>query len=141
MTIHTPVHVGVVAGKPLRFFRSPKPGPQMPWHAHDDLLSCLDLPDDLKLDFRRRLVGPWKADVRTVAVAEGVVTIAPHFIAQGLIGAAIEIGPVKSAKQVERDYHREGTIALELLAKAATGDLGPIAQFEYAMAAAKNPRA
>jgi hypothetical protein len=61
--------------------------------------------------------GPFKGDVRTVATAGGIVTIAPHVCAQGLIGAAVQAGIVGP------DF--------------MTGDLPPVAAVEMAIAAAR----
>jgi hypothetical protein len=43
--IIAPLHVGIVGGQPLRFFRSPLNDgrPDLPWHAVDDLQQCLRL--------------------------------------------------------------------------------------------------
>jgi ethanolamine utilization microcompartment shell protein EutS len=104
----------------------------LPWHVHDDLAACLGLPRDARRQFRQRKIGgPFKGDVRTVATASGIVTIAPHFAAQGLIGAAIEAGMASIAFD---DQYSAATIAAF---KVITGDLPPMAAVELAIAATK----
>lgn len=105
-TLISPAHVGSLNGQPLRFFKAPVQGPHLPWHAVEDLHACLALPCDLRLHFQRRLQSSeWKGDIRTVATADGIVTIAPHFVAQGLIGAIIEVGQATAA--IEIQYARQ----------------------------------
>lgn len=98
-----PAFVGRLNDKPLRFFKAPLPGPHLPWHAAEDLHQCLALPRDLRRHFQQRLKSSeWKDHVRTVAIAEGIVTIAPHFVAQGLIGAMQDVG--RADARVEARY-------------------------------------
>lgn len=82
-----PLHVGRLNGRPLRFFRAPLAGTHLPWHAFDDLQACLALPEDVRAGLKRDLMADWGRDVRTVATVEGIVTIAPHWMAAGLVGA------------------------------------------------------
>lgn len=115
-----PLHVCTIAGHTFRFFRSPLAGPDFPWHAVDDLHACLALPRDLRRHFQRWLKnGPYKDDVRTVATADGIALIAPHFAAQGLLGAATELcaamGVMSNAKTVDSEYCHAGGEALKKL--------------------------
>jgi hypothetical protein len=73
--------------------------------------------------------GPFKADVRTVATASGIVTIAPHSAAQGLIGAAVQVGMASPTLE-----YVDAAIAAF---KVITGDLPPMAALELAIAATK----
>jgi hypothetical protein len=75
--------------------------------------------------------GPFKAHVRAVATADGIVTIAPHFAAQGLIGAAVEAGMASAA------FEDRYTAAAIAAFKVMTGDLPPMAALELAIAATK----
>lgn len=127
-----PIHTGTLNGKPLRFFKAPLPGPHLLWHAPDDLHACLRLPDDLRADFRRKLVGEYADDVRTVATGDGIVTIGPHWMAQGLIGAMIEVGIAKT--DLEIAYAQEATAAWNVL----TGDLPPEVAVHMMIAAYRN---
>ena len=68
----------------------------------------------------------------TTATIDGVTTIAPHWMAQGLIDAAVEFGAATAS--IERDYVREGVKALDAL----TGNLPPMASMQFAIAAAAN---
>ncbi|GJD36588.1 hypothetical protein [Methylobacterium aerolatum] len=99
--ILVPSYTGTLNNKPLRFFMAPLPGPHLPWHAPEDLQHCLDLPRDLRRDFQRKLrSSEWKDDIRTVATSDGIVTIAPHFMAQGLIGAMQDVGRADAKTEV-----------------------------------------
>jgi hypothetical protein len=96
-----PAFTGTLNDKPLRFFKAPMPESHLPWHAAEDLHACLDLPRDLRRYFQQQLrSSEWKADVQTVATASGIVTIAPHFIAQGLIGAMIDVGQSPASTEI-----------------------------------------
>ena len=75
--------------------------------------------------------GPFKGDVRTVATASGIITIAPHFAAQGLIGAAVEAGLASAS------FEDRYTAAAIAAFKVMTGDLPPLAAVEMAIAATK----
>lgn len=83
----SPLHVDRLNGRPLRFFRAPLAGTHLPWHAFDDMQACLALPEGLRIALKRDLMADWSRDVRTVATADGLVTIAPHWMAAGLVGA------------------------------------------------------
>jgi hypothetical protein len=91
-----PLHVAIVAGHPLRFFRSPLNDgrPDMPWVAIDELGRCVGLN---RADRRIHLavfhrVPAFKKMVRTIATRDGPVTIAPHALAQLVLGALIRHG-------------------------------------------------
>ncbi|MGA2493331.1 MAG: hypothetical protein ABSF67_10315 [Roseiarcus sp.] len=132
-SIIAPLHTAPLGVATLRFFRPPSAMPDVPWHAYDDLLRCIDLPRAAHRQFHQMLTsGPFKGDVRTVATSDGIVTIAPHFIAQGLIGAAIEAWGARP--ELEMEY----TKALVAAMKQLTGDLPPFASFEFVLAAARN---
>lgn len=129
------LHTGRVGAADLRFFASPASRPDLLWHAHDDLVRCLGLPEDLRREFHRALAnGPFKNDVRMVATATaiGIATtaIAPHFAAQGLIGAAIEIG--LADERFEAAYVAAGIEAM----KALTAGMTAQAAIAFALAAA-----
>lgn len=86
----SPIYIGALNGKPLRFFKAPTDEPQLVWHAWDDLVACASLPRDLGERFQRSLRRDYPNAIRTVATVEGIVTIAPHWMAQGFIGSMIE---------------------------------------------------
>jgi hypothetical protein len=130
-----PLHVATLGNSTLRFFKSPLSGPALPWHVSDDLAACLGLPRDARRQFRQMLMsGPFKADVRAVATADGIVTIAPHFAAQGLIGAALEAGMASAA------FEDQYTAAAITAFKTMTSELPPLAAVELAIAATKTSR-
>ena len=128
----TPLSTGIINGSSVRFFKAPLPEPHLPWHAAADLQRALKLPRDLRRHLLRMTQESWPGALRTVATADGLVTIAPHYLAQGIIGAAIEKGYVPTS--IEFEYTRAGAAAMEALGEG----LPPIAQFELAMIAAKN---
>lgn len=114
MTLSTPVFTGTLNGSPLRFFKAPLQGAQIPWHAADDLYRCLKLPRDLRRHFQQRLKSSeWKDDVQTVATADGIATIAPHFIAQGVIGAMQDVG--RADTTIEMHYAKQVKEAWDFL--------------------------
>lgn len=116
-----PVHTGCLNGRPLRFFRAPTSGTQLPWHAWEDMQACLDLSHDLRGHFRRCLMEDWASDVRTIATAEGIVTIAPHWMAQGVVAAIGEIRGTEAALTMA--YQEQMFGAWQKL----TGDMPPAA--------------
>lgn len=129
MALVSPIYIGTLNKKPLRFFKAPLSGPHLVWHAFDDLLACLKLPKSLQKDFRQKLKLDWSSDVRTVPTSDGIVTISPHWMAQGLIGSMIEVGMVNP--KTEMAYTKEAVAAWN----ATTGDLPPMAGFDLMIAA------
>ncbi|WP_424138672.1 hypothetical protein [Roseomonas chloroacetimidivorans] len=127
-----PIHTHVVNGHPVRFFRSPFQGPDMPWHGAEDLLKALDLPREFRRQQISRLHSEWKSDIRTVATADGIVVIAPHFMARGMIDGMKQIG--RLTDDVDADYCHGASAAMEVI----TADIAdPVGQFEYVMHAFK----
>lgn len=113
MSLQTTLHTADVNGKPVRFFRSPQQGPDFPWHVADDLFLALGFPRPVRKEFQRRLKADHADDVRTVATSDGIVTIAPHYMAQGAIGAGIDIGCTPTT--AEASYARAGVVCLNLI--------------------------
>ncbi|ATQ66890.1 MULTISPECIES: hypothetical protein [Methylosinus] len=110
MTVIAPLQIAPLGASTLRFFRSPRPGADFLWHAFDDLLACMALPRDRRRIFKRKLAADWRAEVKTIATRDGIVTIAPHYMAQGLISAMISEGYVRPS--FEHDYSKAGSDAL-----------------------------
>jgi len=131
-----PIHVATINGVSVRFFRGPAAAPDMPWHAHEELLAALALPRDLRRALKAALLKNWKEACRTVEVDGEPVLIAPHFVAQGYIGVAQEVGKdfTKTPDIVDREYSRAGAMALKIL----TTGLGPADSVEFAMQAFHN---
>jgi hypothetical protein len=98
-----PLHVGMASGQPLRFFRTPinDGRPDLHWHAVDDLHRCLGLNREQRRFFQRKLQ-EW-GDIQTVATADGIITVAPHYMAQGVIDAMIEQGMAPTTIRSEYD--------------------------------------
>lgn len=125
-----PLHSIDLAAHRLRFFRPPLPGPHLPWHSADDLQRCLDLPPAARLKILRD--NPFRAATRTVATPEGIATIAPHFMAQGLIAGALDFGLIQPG--FESSYVKGAMAALRQL----MGDLPPMARLAFALTAFDN---
>jgi hypothetical protein len=108
-----PLHVAAVGQHSLRFFASPLNDgrPDLPWHAVDDLHQCLRLDRRQRRIFLAKL-RKWKQP-HTVATATGIVTLAPHFMAQGTVDAWVEDGYVPAS--VRDEYDHASSEALEKL--------------------------
>ena len=130
--LSTPLHVGVINGRDVRFFRDPSGKPGLPWHVADDLFRAADLPRNVRRHLIETAQKAFGDELRTIPTADGVVTIAPHTAAQAFLhGVAKASG---GRVDLEREYIAAGVNAMDKL----TGDLPPVARFEFAMAAAKN---
>lgn len=94
MSKATPIlHTGTVAGRSVRFYRSPLACPDLPWHSVEDLQLALGFPRDL----RRKLVtqiaaGQQANEARTVTTDSGTALIGPHYMAACLISTGSDIG-------------------------------------------------
>jgi hypothetical protein len=98
--VNDPLHIATVGGQPLRFFKTPLNDgrPDFPWHCVDDLYCCL------KFNRGERKWLQQKARIgerRTIATADGLVIVAPHCVAQGVIEAAIEMGRATERAGIE----------------------------------------
>lgn len=127
-----PVFSGSLGGRPLRFFKAPRPGPHLVWHAVDDLHHCLAMPRDLRRHYRQQLQRDYRKDVETIATDQGIDIIAPHWMAQGLIQGLEEVR--FAPRGTETAYAMEAGRAQ----KALFGDLPPAAGIEMAIAAFRN---
>jgi hypothetical protein len=117
--LQEPVYTGTLNDKPLRFFKTPRiGGPELPWHSFDDLLVCCGWPRDMRREFRAQLHGEWKSSVATVAPGGAPITIAPHWMAQGIIGAAIERGRLKPPAEIV--YARQAVKAWNAIGGSGT---------------------
>jgi len=138
MTIPTaPIHTDRLNGQPVRFFKGPTGGPELPWHAVEDLYRALGLPCAVRRQLLRMTQEIWGQELRTVATPDGLVTIAPHYVAQDLLGAATELmGACAKARTdlLEREYAHAGGKALKKLA----GDLPPLASVAVALQALRS---
>lgn len=132
MSIVTPISTGSVNGKSVRFFRSPLDGPDMPWHSVDDLYVALAFSRQLRRHFKQMLQGTWRNDVRTVATAEGITTIAPHYMAQGLIGSLEHFQP-EGAVLRDREYQLAASRAMTVI----TQGMAPSMALDFVMQAFK----
>lgn len=90
LKITEPLILGEFESLSVRYFRSPLyekfRQPDMPWHAIDDLHPALLPSTEAAVHLKRALRTDWY-EPKTVATSEGLVTIAPHFMAEGLFEA------------------------------------------------------
>lgn len=107
-----PLHIATIRGHQLRFYRTPNEDgrPDMPWHSVDDLAQCFGA----SRSHRRAMFKQLRAcGFKTIATADGIVTIAPHFAAQGAIAAAQAC--IGGCEDIDRAYCFEGAIACQKL--------------------------
>ncbi|ACK51690.1 hypothetical protein Msil_2770 [Methylocella silvestris BL2] len=116
--IQRPIHSG--NGCRLRFFRSPRLRPELPWHAVSDLLEVLAYPIEVQLDLLRGLRTGWGRRVATIAVSGGPIVIAPNPFAIELIAPAIEGQLV--TPEIQDEYRHAATEALLELIPNIAGD-------------------
>jgi len=138
-SLAVPILDGDLMGSRLRYFPSPLyqsfRQADMPWHAVDDLWPVLlgtDCEDAFRIG-KGKLRSDWR-DPRTVATPEGIVTIAPHFMAEGIIAAALGLAPPPQRDRIKKlrgSYRRQCTEALKLM----TAHLPPMGKLAFALAA------
>jgi hypothetical protein len=89
-----PIHIATIGGHQLRFFRRPinDGKPDFPWQSIDDLSLCLGFNREQRRVFLRKLKE--FGGTQTVATVDGIVTIAPHYMAQGCTDAMVDEGMV-----------------------------------------------
>jgi hypothetical protein len=97
-----PLSAAAVGLGNLRFFRPPISGVHTVWHSFQDMQQCLALPRDLRREFLAKLRKEWGKDTRAVMTDTGPTTLAPHFMAQGIIHSMQEFG--KADAETERQY-------------------------------------
>lgn len=97
--IKKPLYTQRINGRPLRFFKIPIDDgrPDFPWHSFEDLMSAAKLPQAMLESFLRDARRDYPNQVRTIATADGVTTVAPHPHAQGFLAAAVDAKLLKKA--------------------------------------------
>lgn len=113
-----PIHTHMVNGHPVRFFRSPYQGPDFPWHALEDLMIASGAARSLRRQYLSMVRRDWAKDLKTVRVAEGEITIAPHFMAQGWIDSLLDQSLVMA--RVRKDYANGSLSAANVLTAGMT---------------------
>ena len=134
-----PLHVGDFGGRSVRYFASPvyqaSRQPDMPWHSVDDLWPLL-VPEDTQAVFdllKRKLRSDWQ-EPRTVATADGLATIAPHFMGEGIFAAfaSLPASAQPDGLRLLRGRYRNGcTQAL----KAMIAHLDPMQRMLFSLSA------
>lgn len=121
MSIVAPIHTEAVGLANLRFFAPPDGGRDFPWVALDDLYACINMPRDLRRQFKSKMrTGPWRDSIQTVATADGIANIVPHFVAQGMIDAMQHSG--LGLSDFYAQYAKAGSIALSKLTDGFSSD-------------------
>jgi hypothetical protein len=107
-----PIHIATIEHH-LRFFRTRNDDgrPDMPWHCVDDLHRCLGLDRAARRIFLRKLHE--RGGTQAVATADGIITVAPHYMVQGTVDPMVEVGWVPAS--VRSAYDRAGSDALKKL--------------------------
>jgi len=132
--MYHPLHTEEMRGVPVRFFESPpfreRGAPDHPWHAYHDLAQALQLSPYMTKHFLRALQGGYPGEIKTVSTPDGIVTICPHHMAQGLMGALADVRkglrrsekhlvlPRQERQIVERRYRQGMIIALAKMTPA-----------------------
>jgi hypothetical protein len=112
--ITQPLHVAIIRGHQLRFYRTPNNDgrPDLPWHCCDDLYRCMGLPRGVRKHLQRHMKSrPFRNDFRTAATPDGVITIAPHYVAQSIAAMWHEL----ECADIENEYARGGAAACKKL--------------------------
>jgi hypothetical protein len=117
-TLVAPIHTAAVNGRPVRFFRSPFQGPDFPWHALDDLMAATGASRELRRQYLRMVRRDWGKDLRTVSTLAEVLTIAPHFMAQGWVDSLVDRGVVLA--RLRSDYDAAALDAANVLTAGMT---------------------
>jgi hypothetical protein len=105
--ITEPLHVAIVNGKQLRFFRSPNNDgrPDLPWHSTDDLQSVFGLnPAQCGIMTTMWWNGPFEYVFHTIETSDEPMTIAPHCVALAAISSLVELIGIGFAEDIERAY-------------------------------------
>lgn len=134
-----PILIGDFYGHEVRYFASPTylatRQPDMPWHCVDDLWSALFPKGNTEAAtfLKRKLRSDWH-EVRTAATASGIVTIAPHFMAEGIFEAFLDMPDnVRSdvVRQLRGRYRNCCTQALKIM----TANMDPVGKMLFALSA------
>jgi hypothetical protein len=115
MTVE-PLHVAVIGGHPLRFFRTPLNDgrPDLPWVAIDDLGRCLGLSRKDRRTHLRVFASLHKEIVRTIATPGGPTSIVPLSIANAAAAALVEDLGRGSAHARGEYQHAAGAACMKL---------------------------
>jgi hypothetical protein len=99
----TPLHIGTVGGKPLRFFRTPLNDglPDGPWVAVDDVGHCLALNREHRRMHQRVMQSTCKDVIHTLSTPDGLVSIVPHAMMRAAVEALIDTGRVPASARDE----------------------------------------
>jgi hypothetical protein len=74
-----------INGHTVRFYPSPLPGPDYPWHVMGDLMDALELPDHWQRSAIDKFTQAWPEHCRTIAVADSTLAIGSSLCGLGLL--------------------------------------------------------
>jgi hypothetical protein len=108
MAVVSPLHVGSIRGKPVRFFETPNEDgqPDLPWHSVEDLMASLELPRAHRRGFLQQMQKD--KHVRMIATADGLIPVGPHPAAQGFLEAGKDCGFATADDEMD---HRFASVA------------------------------
>lgn len=94
--VSTPIYTGTINGAPVRFFKTPLNDgkPDFAWHSTEDLMKAANLSKDQLAGFMQVMKADHPNTYRTIATHDGLVTVAPHFVAQGFTAVMEHVGQV-----------------------------------------------
>ncbi len=97
--INKPIYTGTINGHPVRFFKTPMNDgkPDFAWHSTEDLMKAANLTADMIEYFMRSTKADHSNLYQTVATPNGLVTVAPHCVAQGFTQAMVAVGRVPAS--------------------------------------------
>ena len=116
-----PIHIEALCLGNVRFFAPPSSKPEFPWVAVEDLHAAMALPRAFRRYLKNTLQSSeWHRETCTVATADGLVEIMPHFMAQGMISAMTEVGRCPS--DFHYQYCRAGAFAANKMMEGLSPD-------------------
>ena len=111
--IETALHDATTSYGRIRYHRPPHDEPDFAWVNLDDIMRMLKMPMGLRIEMLRAIQEDWKEDLKTIATSEGIVTICPHYMIQGLFDAWIQEG--FAGNDILKTYLAEGMRASKKL--------------------------
>ena len=135
MGVVNPIHVAAIGLGNMRFYAPPSGGQEFPWVTLEDAMHCFSLPRGMRWQATRDIHREWKGIAQTVSTDDGLVTLIPHFMAQGMVSAMAECGRCSGDLFVK--YAVAGAAAMSKL----TDGLDPTAILEYLGAAMATEKA
>lgn len=90
-----------INGQQIRFYPSPLPGPDYPWHVLDDLMLSVDMPDWWRRTAVKKFSTAWPEHCRVMETASGPVVLCSSFCGRGFLDWMSEEGGRQVAAERE----------------------------------------